>query len=290
VLIAAFILLFLVSWAVVYATLPALRHVGRSAKRVVARSARIERFVTTAGTRYRDYLPVLAIVVLGALLTAWAGDAFLDLAEEVHSKNITLQQTDGRIHDWTVTQRSRSATLFFVTMTTIGGPAGLAVILAIVAAVLIVKRRYYWLTYLIVTSAGGGLINAWLKHYFARGRPAAAEMLRRAIGYSFPSGHAMGSTIAFGALSYLAFRAIHNWSAKAAVMALAFTLTAGIALSRVYLGVHWISDVGAGIVAGLVWVTSTTIAYETLRRIRMLRAMRSRAQSAEGRGQKAEGR
>ena len=57
-------------------------------------------------------------------------------------------------------------------------------------------------------------------------------------------------------------------------MALLYTLVASIALSRVYLGVHWISDVGAGIICGLLWVTMTTVAYETARRIRMLRAMR----------------
>jgi undecaprenyl-diphosphatase len=100
-------------------------------------------------------------------------------------------------------------------------------------------------------------------------------MLRRAHGYSFPSGHAMGSTIVFGALSYLAFRSATRWRWKAAWLAFAWTLIAAISFSRVYLGVHWISDVGAGIAAGAMWVGVTTLAYETVRRIRMLRAKRS---------------
>jgi undecaprenyl-diphosphatase len=103
-------------------------------------------------------------------------------------------------------------------------------------------------------------------------------MLRRANGYSFPSGHAMGSAVAFGALAYLAFRVVRSWPAKAAAIAFLYTLVASVALSRVYLGVHWISDVLAGVTVGTVWVTTTTVAYETLRRIRRMRAMRRETQ------------
>ena len=78
----------------------------------------------------------------------------------------------------------------------------------------------------------------------------------------------MGSAVAYGALAYLAFRAIRSWPARAAVIAFLYTLVAAVALSRVYLGVHWISDVLAGVTAGTVWVTTTTVAYETMRRLR----------------------
>jgi membrane-associated phospholipid phosphatase len=81
----------------------------------------------------------------------------------------------------------------------------------------------------------------------------------------------MGSAVAFGALAYLAFRVIRSWPAKAAAIAFLYTLIAAVALSRVYLGVHWISDVLAGVTAGTVWVTTTTVAYETMRRIRRAR-------------------
>ncbi len=84
----------------------------------------------------------------------------------------------------------------------------------------------------------------------------------------------MGSTVVFGALAYLASRTLRRWRWKAAVLALALVLVAAVATSRVYLGVHWTSDIAAGISAGAVWVTSTTVAYEVLRRIRLLRALR----------------
>jgi undecaprenyl-diphosphatase len=267
----AFAAVFLILWAVVYAALPAIRHLGRLLARLIARNARVTRFVSTTRERYKNYLPVVAILIAGALLTAWAGDGFIDLAERVHANNSALQKIDTSIHDWSIRERTSPATTFFTIMTIIGGPLGLAVLLTIIGIILAIRRRWRWLVYLAVTAGGGALLNLELKRYFARARPDVAAMLRRANGYSFPSGHAMGSAVAFGALAYLAFRAIRSWPSKAAVIAFLYTLLAAVALSRVYLGVHWISDVLGGVTAGTVWVTTTTVAYETLRRIRRLR-------------------
>ena len=77
------------------------------------------------------------------------------------------------------------------------------------------------------------------------------------------------------ALAYLAYRASKSWAAAAASLAFGATFVVAVAVSRVYLGVHWISDVAAGITGGLVWVTTTTAAYETVRRIRHLRGLRA---------------
>ncbi|HEX6177122.1 MAG TPA: phosphatase PAP2 family protein, partial [Thermoanaerobaculia bacterium] len=110
----------------------------------------------------------------------------------------------------------------------------------------------------------------------ARARPDLAEALRTADGYSFPSGHAMGSTVVFGALAYLILRIQAPWRKRAAGLAAAVTFIAAIAASRVYLGVHWISDIVAGITAGTLWVTIATVAYETFRRIRLVRELRAR--------------
>ncbi|HEX3579487.1 MAG TPA: phosphatase PAP2 family protein, partial [Thermoanaerobaculia bacterium] len=266
-LFVAFVVTFLILWAIVYAALPAVRHLGSVLAKLLARSARVTRFVSTTGERFKNYLPVAAILIAGLLFTGWAGDSFVDLAEKVHGNNAALQKIDTSIHDWAVSERTAGATTFFTTMTIIGGPLGLAVLLTIVAIILAVRRHWSWLIYLVITTGGGALLNLELKRYFARARPVAAEMLRRANGYSFPSGHAMGSAVAFGALAYLAFRAIRSWPAKTAIMAFLYTLVASVALSRVYLGVHWISDVLAGVTVGTVWVTTTTVAYETLRRI-----------------------
>jgi len=277
VLYLAFAALFLILWALFYAALPLLNRAAtlsaRLTTRLSVRSARIGRLTN----RFRAYAPVAVIVIAGGLITWWAGDQFIDLAELVHSKSTKLQDIDTRAHAWAISKRMPAETTFFVAMSNIGSPVGMTIIAVLAAIALAITRRWRWLLYLAVTAGGGSLLNAELKRYFARARPDVAEMLRQAQGYSFPSGHAMGSTVVLGALSYLAFRTVTNWRWKAAWLALAWTLIIAIALSRVYLGVHWISDVGAGIAAGALWVGVTTLSYETARQIRMLRAGRANA-------------
>ena len=260
---------------------PLRRRGGRVLTRWLAglttRSARVGRwhgYATKRISPYRIYLPIVLLLIGAGLVTAWMGDQFIDLAELVHTKSTILQKTDAGVHDWAVSRRTAGATQFFIAMTLLGGPVGLAVIVLLVTIVLLVRKRFRWVGYLLVTCGGGALLNLELKRYFARARPDVAEMLRLAHGYSFPSGHAMGSTVTFGALAYLAFRVAKTWRMKAACIALAITLIASIALSRVYLGAHWISDVGAGVAAGTVWVAATTVAYETIRRVRLLREAR----------------
>jgi len=271
---AAFLALFLILWACFYAALPALRHAGRLVARPIARASvrwvRIGRLTNWV----RTYVPIAIIIIVGGLVTVWAGDEFIDLAELVHVKSTKLQDVDVIAHAWSISKRTAAETNFFVVMTYIGSPVGMAVIAVAAAIALALTRRWRWILYLAVTAGGGSLLNMELKRYFARARPDVAEMLRRATGYSFPSGHAMGSTVVLLALSYLAFRTATHWRWKAACLALAWTLITAISLSRVYLGVHWISDVAAGVTAGALWVGVTTLAYETLRRIRLLRGAR----------------
>ena len=282
---AAFLLLFFALWALFAAALPrllrGLHKLGKGGASLSMRYGVVQRVVHHA-SRFRDYLPVALIVIAGALLAGWTGDQFLDLAEAVHSKSAVLQRADVGVHDWAVAQRYAGATTFFDVMSTIGGPIGVGVIAAIVAIALLITKRFRWTIYLFVNVGIGGGLDVELKRFFARARPAAAQQLLHATGSSFPSGHAMGSTVLFAALSYLAIRILPRWRWKSAALALGTTLILSVALSRVYLGVHWISDVGAGIVAGLLWVTMTTVAYETFRRIRMIRQLRLKSSMRDG--------
>jgi len=206
----------------------------------------------------------------------FAGDQFIDLAELVHGKSPALQTIDARWHDWAVSERSPVQTTFFAAMSVIGGPVVLGLVTGLVIAYLAVRKRFRWAIYLTATAGGGSLLNIAMKDYFERARPALAEMLRRAHGYSFPSGHAMGSTVVLGGFTYLAIRLLKTWAQKSAAIAFAITFVVCVATSRIYLGVHWLSDIVAGISAGLLWVMTTTTAYETFRRIRMIRAIRAK--------------
>ena len=260
---AAALGLFLLLWAV-------FLHAAPLIGRVVQHLGHL-----TASFRYRDYLPVILLLAGGAMLAAAAGDEFLDLAEEVQSESEVIRRVDSETHGWVRRQRSAAATLFFTFFTYIGTPVGLGIAVAAVAIALAVRGRYRWSAYLLFTTLAGSLLVVQLKVFFARARPDLAEALRAAQGYSFPSGHAMGSTVVFGAFSYLILRAKASWPRRAAGLAAMVTSVLAVSLSRVYLGVHWISDIGAGIVAGVLWVTVATVAYEAFRRIRRVRAFRT---------------
>jgi undecaprenyl-diphosphatase len=263
--IAGYLAVFLLLYLIVLA-------VGPLVERALARTAN-----WTARFRYRDYLPVFVVLAAGLAAAAMGGDAFMDLAERLQRESSRMHQVDGSVHAWAIETRTTGSTSFFTIMTIIGTPVGLGVLIALVSVLLAIKGRWRWAAYLIFTGGVGGLLNLWLKAAFARARPELAEALRGAHGYSFPSGHAMGSTIVFGALGYLAFRVFKTWRARAVAVAFTTSMIVGIAASRIYLGVHWISDIAAGISAGLVWLATTTVAYETFRRIRLVRALRVKA-------------
>src|SRR5688572_7049867 len=263
-----FLLLFLVLWLFFYAFLPLI-------EKLLKRTAHF-----TSKFRYRDYLPVVIVLAIGIAAASIAGDAFLDLAERLHAESSRMHTVDREAHTWARTAHTDGSTRFFTALTLIGTPVGIGVIVLIVSIVLVMRRHWRWAVYLIFTTGVGGLLNLQLKAYFARARPDLAEALRHASGYSFPSGHAMGSTVAFGALSYLAFRAIPKWRERAAVVSFCVSMIVAIASSRIYLGVHWMSDIGAGIAAGVIWIASTTVAYETFRRIRLIRALRKKRMSS----------
>ncbi len=267
-ILAAYIAVFLALWLVLFYTGPLL-------EKLLAKSAHF-----TTKFRYHDYLPVFVVLAVGIALTISAGDAFLDIAEELHKETPKLHRIDRDVHDWALDIRTPLATEFLTALTLVGTPVGLGLLVAIAAVPLALKKRWRWVAYLLITCGIGGLLNLQLKAFFARARPDVAEALRAAHGYSFPSGHAMGSTIVFGAFAYLAFRVLTNWPARAAALAFCATTILAICISRIYLGVHWISDVGAGIAAGLIWLAFATVGYETSRRIRMVRALRLRNQTA----------
>ena len=104
-----------------------------------------------------------------------------------------------------------------------------------------------------ITVAGGGLLNLLLKNFFDRERPNI-NIIIEANGFSFPSGHSMGSMTYYGFLIYLILRSKRKPLSKLGLGILLCLVILLIGISRIYLGVHYPSDVLAGFVAGSVWL------------------------------------
>lgn len=281
-----FALVFAGLWLGIYNLVPAGTMLGVGLMRRLLRQADRHRHFAKLrkglGGRldpWRSYVPVAALAVAGALLSLAAGSLFMELVEGLQEQSPALQRFDQSVWRDAANYRNDPGTVFFNFFTVVGTPVVLGIVVFLVSIVLWRRDHIRWAAYLVLTTVLGGVLNLILKEWFARARPDLAAALRHASGYSFPSGHAMGSIVVCGALLYLALRAFSSWKARSGAIAAAITIVATIALSRIYLGVHWISDIVAGLSAGFLWVATTTLSYELYRRIRheRLRAQNSRA-------------
>jgi undecaprenyl-diphosphatase len=261
-------------WALCYMPLAGLIRVvkagAKSGSAWVTRS-RVGKWAIGHSGPVGSYAPILLVMVLGGIAAMGAGYLFVELAEQVRLTTSAVYRIDQVIHAWFGHERQPAMTVLLRTVTTIGGSVGLGAIVAVVAAMLLARKERASAIFVVVTAGAGGLLNLGLKMIYARARPDPASALAVAGWYSFPSGHAMGSFITFGALSYIALRQPWPWVAKSAGLAIALTMVVLVGLSRVYLGVHWASDIAGGWSAGTVWLASALVAFEMLLRLRQRR-------------------
>ena len=128
----------------------------------------------------------------------------------------------------------------------------------VLTALGLVLARRYWSAFRVVFASGlGGLVVLGLKVLFARDRPL--EQVVTATGYSLPSGHAFASTVFYGMLVYLAFRLTERAWARALAVTLGAVVIVAVGLSRVYLNVHYPTDVVAGWLSGGAWLVASLL-------------------------------
>jgi undecaprenyl-diphosphatase len=139
------------------------------------------------------------------------------------------------------------------------------VALTFVALAYLIRGERHHAIWLAVTVFGGAALGLALKQIIGRARPVLPDPVSTAPGLSFPSGHALGATIGCCLILLLTLRFLSKRGRVAAVVAAALVV-ATVALARVVLGVHFVSDVLAGITLGAGWVAVTTWAYMAWRR------------------------
>lgn len=141
----------------------------------------------------------------------------------------------------------------------------LAVVMVLLLGVLALQRRWGAATGLLLTVVGAQLLNNVLKDWFQRTRPAPVDGLIPAQAFSFPSGHAMVAAAFYLFVGYLAWRLLAGrWRIVCAALLLTIAILVG--LSRLYLGVHYLTDVMAGYVAGIAWTNAVIVAGHLLGR------------------------
>jgi len=137
-------------------------------------------------------------------------------------------------------------------ITSLGDPTVLLLVSLGLGFGLRYHNRRFQATTLGIAAAGAILLNCLLKLVFGRARPALWDRLIHVGLHSFPSGHAMVSIVIYGFIGYILAKQFPQWRGR--IFALTFVLILAIGFSRLYLGVHWPTDVVAGYAAGLVWL------------------------------------
>jgi undecaprenyl-diphosphatase len=140
-------------------------------------------------------------------------------------------------------------------LSAVGGPTVLALVVLSAVGFLLLQARYRTALFIGLTSSGGEVVNAAMKHVFNRPRPTVVPHLREVFTTSFPSGHAMESAIVYLTLGTILMRVADSRLTKVYCLSLAILLTALVGTSRVYLGVHYPTDVLGGWVVGFGWAS-----------------------------------
>lgn len=188
----------------------------------------------------------LLLLFVGVLLPMWA---FLELADEVHeAEAIPFDAPLLHVAQSVAGERLDRLSVF---VSALGYGWGVVPVDIALVLVLLALRRWRQGLFAAVATGGSGLLNLAAKRLFARERPALWESVAPESTWSFPSGHAMGSMTLALVLVLLAWPTRARWWVVAAMVA----FVPMVGLSRVYLGVHYPSDILAGWAAASIWVT-----------------------------------
>jgi undecaprenyl-diphosphatase len=150
-------------------------------------------------------------------------------------------------------------------VTTLGNPGIVTWLVLLGTLVLLVRRRWRLAGYLAVAGIGAAILDPALKLAVGRLRPIVADPIAYGRGNSFPSGHALGSSICYGALLLVFLPAVPRRARRPVVWAVA-VLVAAIGVTRIMLGVHYLSDVVGAWCLGLAWLGLTAYVFELWRR------------------------
>lgn len=218
----------------------------------------------------RDRLPntaaarsFIVTVALGFAAIVAAAALFALLPNAIADRG-WLSSADRALTDALRTSVSSPLLQSFAVVTFLANTATLWTLGAAVALVLLLHRQWMFALAWTIALAGNGILTRALKAIFARTRPSFEHELFTVHGWSLPSGHSSGAVVAYGMLAYIIIRftpiAWHLWIALAAT-ALAFT----IGCSRIFLQVHYASDVLAGFASGAGWLAVCIVGAETIR-------------------------
>ena len=208
-------------------------------------------------------------LTIGTVIVAGAAWLFGGIAQDLIADD-PLIAIDKLISEWFRLHATPRFTIGMQFASDLASTTTVGILFALMGCILLWKRLWYWLLGLVLAVAGGMLLNVLLKNLFGRARPGWADPLMALTDSGFPSGHTMMATIIYGFIAIFFILRIASWRWRFFIVTLTVALVFLVALSRMYLGAHYLSDVLAAMAAGTAWLALCLTAMETMRRPRGL--------------------
>jgi membrane-associated phospholipid phosphatase len=199
---------------------------------------------TFLNVHFTSFFVLITLFVVCTLL-------FVDIADKLNDNELyqfdmmIIQEVQGSINEL--------STKVLIFITNLGSVRGNILFVIIFSLFLLFKKRPLSVVFLTTVTLSGGYVNHYLKWIFQRERPSLNPLVE-VNSFSFPSGHAMSSFILYGALILITTRITKSWPIRLGVYAICTFMILTIGYSRIYLGVHFPSDVIAGFIAGCAWL------------------------------------
>ena len=236
----------------------------------------IYRALRASAAMANTLIGALGIILIAGLIVAAAGTAvFVEVAEHVRAGS--TQAFDELVMRWVASHHMPALDALMLEITALGTGIVVLMIVAIAALFLILTKHKYPAILLLASSFGGLVLNLVLKLGFNRPRPSVVVAAVHTFSSSFPSGHAMSAAIVYSTVAYLAARLHRQKWASWLIMTAAMGLIALIAFSRIYLGVHYPSDVVGGVAIGLAWAAFCMATLEAIQKFWLRRDPRTPA-------------
>ncbi|MET8652260.1 phosphatase PAP2 family protein [Nocardia aurea] len=194
------------------------------------------------------------------------GIGFGALTALVKARWEPLLTADQAVTDTVVAMVARNTILREIAsgVTDLGATATLILVLAVSTLWLLLRRQPRLAAYVVLTATGGLILNPVVKELVGRLRPVVETPVYRTDGWSFPSGHAMSSLVCYG-IVLLVFAPALRTNTRRITVGFAVVIVTAVGLSRIALGVHYLTDVLAGWLLGTLWLVLATIAFHRWR-------------------------
>ncbi len=212
--------------------------------------------------QYNDQLPFMIAIFVALIIVVVGINVFIDLTEILQSKLVA--GFDQKVTDFIISFRSPQLNKVFQFITDLGDLYGYIILAALCGIGFYLKfKNWQYVLEMLFVLIIAGLSNLALKQVINRARPDAAHLVAVET-LSYPSGHAMSAIAFYGFLIYLFYSFKMNTWLKTGIILIFSFLILAIGVSRVYLGVHYPSDIVGGFIAGFIWIIFCVVLFEVM--------------------------